>query len=351
MLVVTAKWGIGDGTVHAGPRAGVVEGFFAELRRAAWRAGFRRDGTYRSIDAAHLVFMGDTLDGLCSLAWHGGPRPWRGSRRAAAVAEAVAAGAARSGGRAWRHLRRLLRVGLAVPAADHRGRPLLGTFTRAAVKASCVIGERDGPLEATALAAAALRAGIRIGVTRDRGRDATAPIRDRPPTLLESLIVDLLVEFAFALRSFSAPRGPTPAWLHRMALAGIAELPRLVEAGEERFADRRLREAWLRAVAGWEARARFDPPAMPVPFDAVAAVAAWLERATREPALPLPASLSGLGLDGPALPPGSLPLAVATDDAFRDASAAEWWHGSAVTPAVVARIGALPDAPGIVDAA
>jgi hypothetical protein len=118
MLVVTANWAIADGTVYGGPPSGVVRTFFREVRRAAWRAGFRHDGRYRPIESIQLVLAGDTFDGLSSLAWHGDLRPWQGGPRVRAAAERIAARAAHRGGRLLAALGRLNRDGLAVPQAD-----------------------------------------------------------------------------------------------------------------------------------------------------------------------------------------------------------------------------------------
>lgn len=351
MLVVTARWGIGDGTVHVGPRATAIEAFFSDLRRAAWRAGFRRDGSYRPIDAVQVVFAGETLDGLGSLAWCADVRPWRNGPRVARAQEAVAAGVARSGRRVWRHLRRGLRGGLPVPAADRRGRPVLGTVVAASTTVCCVVGPRERPLEATSIAAMALRAGIRIGVTADAATEPVGPMQERPPTLVESWIVDAVVPFVVALRGARGDNGEVASWLHRLALAPIADAPLIVRAWHAQTGDGTLDETWRRALGKWVMRSRIDPPAVPVSFDAVAAVADWLEQATREPATPLPADLTGLGLQGPASPPsGSLPLIVTSDDTLSGMTTVAWPTPFARSQAVL-RIGAAPEDPRIVDAA
>lgn len=350
MLVITAKWGIGDGTVHAGPRAAAVETFFAELRRAVWRAGFRRDGSYRPVEHVQLVFAGDTLDGLCSRAWSDNVRPWHGGRRAALVRDAVAAGVARSGRGAWRHLRRALRRGIDVPAADHRGRPLLGSFVLAPAGVCCVVGERDRVLEATGLVATALRAGIRIGDQAEReaaGRATTG----RQPTLVESLVVDAIVPFAEAVLSTGGAHDACGRWLYRLASAPVAEMPRTVRDWSSQVGSRLSAEAWRRAVGQWVKRARLDPPAVPVAFDAVEAVAAWLQRASDDPTARMPPGLTGLGLEGPPAPlGGSLPLQVTSDDTVANVTLAAWPTSSG-GPACVARIGPAPEDPSIVDAA
>lgn len=351
MLMLTANWGIGDGTVHAGPRATAIEGFFSEVRRAAWRAGFRQDGSYRPVDRVQLVLAGDTLDGLCSVAWPNDIRPWRAGHRATVAKDRVAAGVARSGRRVWRHLRRMLRDGLTVPAADRRGRPTLGAWANATVSVCCVVGERERLFEATSIAAMALRSGIRLGVTMDGSSDRVRPLVERPPTLAESVIVDAIVPFVLALRRGAQRRREAASWLYRLARAPIADMPHIVRSWRTQTGDGSLLEAWVNAVAGWEVRARIDPPAVPTPFDAVAAVAVWLEQATRDPAVAVPADLAGLGLEGPASPPdGSLPLIVANDDTFSGIPEGAW-TAAAARSSIVQRIGCPEEDSRIIDAA
>ena len=163
MLVVTANWAIADGTVHGAPPRAAVRAFFRELRRAAWRAGFRRDGRYRPIGSLQIVLAGDTFDGLASLQWHGDLRPWQGGSRARAAAEQIAAAATRRGARLLAGLGRLCRDGLSVPQADSRGRPLPGTTSPAAVNVVCLVGDRDRVLDGAWFATLAGRYGISIG--------------------------------------------------------------------------------------------------------------------------------------------------------------------------------------------
>lgn len=358
MLVVTANWAIGDGTVQSGPARGAYEAFFADLRRAAWRAGFRRDGTYRPIEAVQMVLAGDTLDGMCSLAWHDragsrrdGARPWRGGRRAARVAETVAAGVARSGKPAWRAIGRLLRDGLAVPRADRHGRPVLGSFVAARITICCLVGDRDRPLEATPIAAAAMRRGIHVGVAAG-SEHIVAPPCDRAPTVAESIAVDLLAPFAYAVKNDPDLRDQASTRLRSLASAAVAEMPRLVHAWAMQAGAGSVHKAWGRAIREWELRTRTDPPQVAVPFDVVAALAGWLEQAARLPDTPLPGGGDWCAPARPAgLMPGdggSLPLAVVPAGDAGAVWSAQWTRA---VPSAVARIGALPDDPGIIDAA
>lgn len=358
MLAVTTRWAIGDGTVHAGPSRGSMGEFFKATRRAAWRAGFQRDGTYRPIDSVQLVFAGDTCDGLCSRHWRDAARPWRLGRRSADAAERVAAGTARAGRRAWAIVQRMMRAGIAVPAADEHRRPVLGRFLSARVEVCCLWGGSDRVLERTAVALAAARAGVRLGT--EYGPDTeTRPLPvDRPPTLRESVAVDLLVDFAAALIDLPAARPSVPRRLHRLAAAPLVDMPRHVETWATGCGLEVVREVWRAAVGRWHARTRVDAPESPAPFSVAEPVAEWFERGLREPAAAAPVALRCLGPEWSSgyVEPGepSLPLAVLAD--AESAAAARAIAGSIAVPqpglvGIVARIGAHDEHPGIIDAA
>ncbi|MFM7035225.1 MAG: hypothetical protein ACKOYJ_08605 [Planctomycetia bacterium] len=306
MLVVTANWSIGDGTVHGPPPRGSVEAFLRELRRAAWRAGFRGDGRYRPVDGVEIVLAGDTFDGLASFSWQGGSRPWHGglricreSDRDRDVADRIAAAAIRQGRRLLAALGRLRRDGLDVPRADSRGRPMPGTMRRAPVAISCLLGDRDRMLDVARLAALAARHGIAIGTEQAsdalviRHGDECDPVcghpgvlrRDRGPTLAESLVVDLMVEFARRLRGTVTPSAVTAGLVRRLARAPSLEAPRhlaawLTDCGPAwRESGRLVRETWRHATDHWHRHARATPPEVAEEHDVVDAVAAWMEAA------------------------------------------------------------------------
>ncbi len=48
MLVVTANWAIGDGTLWRRPLRGLVSRAWGVIQRSALRAGFRHDGRYQA---------------------------------------------------------------------------------------------------------------------------------------------------------------------------------------------------------------------------------------------------------------------------------------------------------------
>lgn len=289
MLVVTANWAIADGTAYGGPPPGAVQTFFRELRRAAWRAGFRRDGRYRPIDAVQIVLAGDTFDGLTSLAWRGDLRPWQGGPRVRAAAEQIAAAAARRGARLLAGLGRLRRQGLAVPLADGRGRPLPGTTCPAAVHVVCLVGDRDRVLDGAWFAALAGRHGIPIGtewasdsVVIRHGSECDPlcgsvdlPSRGRSPTLAESLAVDLLVEFARRLQGGAVPSPTAAAIIRQLAAASPLEMPLAIA----RHSQPAIEAAWQRSVGHWHAQAHATRPEAQLPHDAVDVLAAWMETA------------------------------------------------------------------------
>lgn len=287
MLVVTANWAIADGTVHGGTSNATARAFFRELRRTAWRAGFRHDGRYRPVDSIQIVFAGDTFDGLASLVWQGDLRPWQGGPRARSAAEKIAAAAFRRGTRLMAQLGRLRRDGLSVPRADDRGRPLPGTACQAGVSVFCLVGDRDRVLDGDWFAAVAGRHGIPIGtewssdaVVVRHGEEcdplcgaAGRPTSGRPPTLAESLTVDLLVDFSRRLQNAPVPRGTAAAITSRLAMAAPLQMPHTIAGCREPA----IRQAWQRSVRHWHSQAHLTMPEAAVSHDTVDALAAWME--------------------------------------------------------------------------
>ncbi|NBV47385.1 MAG: hypothetical protein EBR86_17550, partial [Planctomycetia bacterium] len=306
MLVVTANWGIGDGTLVGGPGPTRAAAFIAALRRTVFRAGCRRDGGYRPVERVDVVFAGDTFDWMVSRRWSDRHRPWHGGRDSAAIRSAVARA---SLARAWQALHGVIaiaRQGLRVPAADRHGRPSLERLVTVPVGLVLLAGDRDAWLEHAGGDRLAGRLGMWLGaatgvsgVVIHHGHDAGPPDRSRSiagdgeggPTLLESVLVDLLVPFALATAG-----GARPRLLRRLAaVESPLDMPALVAAEGARAVaggaarqQVRLVDAWQRAVDQWWRRAARSTPRWAAPFDPLDALAGWLLQVdpppSREPA-------------------------------------------------------------------
>ena len=253
MLIVTANWGLGDGTLVPAVAAWHGE-LAAAIHRAAIRAGVCDDGSYRPIDRLDLVLAGDTFDWLVSAEWQAAVKPWHGG---AAAREA----AARIARRSIRAARRLLgpvihwaRHGLAVPAAL-RGRPGSAQVT-IPVQVTLLSGDRDAVVEEHVGKRHAGqpvivgsrwddgRVSIRHGHDLDpacRGVPGRSTATDRQPTLAESIAVDLVGRFAAT--------APTVAGVARLvrslAAAGTTGIPAAIAT----WLDRRGRRAGRRVAA------------------------------------------------------------------------------------------------------
>lgn len=313
MLVVTANWALSDGSL-APSRANRAAPWLELIRRAIARAGVGRDGRYRPVAAATLVMAGDTFDWLLSDVWTGRDRPWHTGRRSAEVRMRVAAAAARAAVPAARLVRRWIRQGVPIPAADARGRPSARAGSRVRFQAVLLAGDRDRWL--TELAITADRLGVLVG---EEWSDGVHHVRhghdldplthgpglpsgscDRPPTLAESLAIDLVVAFAAASREDAMLWRVVRPWLAQLASAGPLGLPARIAAlvgGGDRTepgsaVGTRLGGLWRRCLDRWHAIARRDLPTCEAEFDAVGDLAAWL--GDLAPAGPPPASLQRL---------------------------------------------------------
>lgn len=321
MLVVTANWSITDGTLVDPPARPRIAEFLAGIRRSAARAGVRRDGGYRPVERVDVILAGDTFDWLVSAAWLGEERPWQRRARRGAARERVMQAAAKRGMRLLVKLGRLASDGLMVAAADGRGRPVLGSHVRVPVRVALLAGDRDAWLDERRSGELARRFGIVVGrswtdhpVTVVHGHE-TDPLCgpawdaavDRPPTLHESLSVDLLARFT-ALVHEAEPAASGRRGLEAIAAAHPLDAPRRLQAWLERAGDLgtlspamrgRIEAAWGRAVDGWQRRARRDVPSTELQFDAVETVAHWLRVARAEPDAPFPASLAPIAVPAP----------------------------------------------------
>jgi len=272
MIVVTANWEIGDGSLWPGPAAGIMGRFRADVARAAVRAGWQCDGRYEPVPRVDVVFAGDTFDWLTSSEWLGATRPWQRGAKARAIRERVVAGTLRAGRGVIRGMLAMVRRGIDVSRADRHGRPIPGAMIRVPVGLSILEGNLDAGLGGEAARMAADRTGIGVGAAWDaRGvrvihGDSTDPIwmMDRAsgavPSLGESLRVDLLARFAASTPLVAIDRESRRSLLaalrsaHPLTLAGtvaawIAECRDTAMAGL-------LGDLWLRSVAAWHRAAR-----------------------------------------------------------------------------------------------
>ena len=296
MLVVTSNWCVSDGTLSAGLPRACIERFRAEVRRASLRCGFRRDGSYRPVDAIDIVFAGDTFDWLVSREWTGDVRPWDGGGAAAAARQRVVADAAGHSHRLLATLAAWMRRGIDVPVADRRGRPMPTSSCRVPVRVAVLCGDRDRWLEQAAHGWMASNRPAMVGrcwsdgdVTVRHGEeiDPLHTACGSEPTLGESLAVDLIARFGASLDDI-APLRPLAGGLVRRLAGGspidaATRLARWLAAHDDAFpipsaARQRVVDAWHRSVALWHRAARRLTPRGEGGVDLVGVIAEWLER-------------------------------------------------------------------------
>jgi len=287
MLVVSANWAITDGTLVSQPRRLQAE-WLAAVSRAAVRGGFQRDGRYASIDRLDVVLAGDTFDALTTTAWLDGVRPWHEGCRAAAVAGRVLTAAAARGRRLLAGLAAWARRGVAVPAADRRGRPDASRRVPVPVRVAILPGDRDRWLAGAAarfarrgiaLAPAWSAAGVAVlhGAELDPFCCPAADADMGRPTLGASLAVDLVARFGAALRSRPGLWPECRPLVGRLAAARPLDLPLVVGEWLARLPLAAIREEWRASVAAWRREARLLDPLGDLGFDAIDAVAAWMD--------------------------------------------------------------------------
>ena len=272
MIVVTANWEIGDGSLWPGPAAGIMGRFRAEVTRAAARAGWRSDGRYDPVPRVDVVFAGDTFDWLASREWLGASRPWQRGGKAREIRERVMAGTLRAGRAVVRGMLAMVRHGVHVSRADRHGRPVPGATLCVPVGLSILEGNLDSGLSREASRTSAKRPGIGVGAAWDaRGvrvihGDGCDPIwmADRAsgvgPSLGESLRVDLLTRFAA-----SVPIGAVDPDARRRLLASLratdplglaAAVAAWCAASHDKAMAGRVHDEWLRSVSAWHRAAR-----------------------------------------------------------------------------------------------
>jgi hypothetical protein len=304
MLVVSANWSLGDGTLAAAAAAPHVGVWLQAVHRAAVRAGFRRDGSYRPLDDLQLVLAGDTFDCLTSTAWTGPLRPWHDGRAAQAARRAVLVQAARRGRRLLVGVSRWARSGLAVPTADRRGRPVLAATTQVPVRVALLAGDRDSWLDDACSEAAryglpigsvwsddiaTVRHGLEFDPCAVPGESRRTSGRGWQPTLRESVAVDLVARFAAGVMTTMAASAWRPL-VAALAACGPLELPTVfglrldASRGPAAAADEH-REAlvtqWRRSVAAWHRETVRQPPVSPAGIAVCDALAAHFDAVGR----------------------------------------------------------------------
>ncbi len=293
MLVVTANWAIGDGTLWRRPLRGLVSRAWGVIQRSALRAGFRHDGRYQPLERLDIVFAGDTFDLYASRHWATGDvRPWHRSTSAEAARREVAASALRRAVILNRFARRLLNEGLVVPSATRQGRPHMRHPTVVPVSVTLLSGDRDGSLEpphdwpqgvhwAHSWTAGKWQVehGQRFDPLQNQSTD-----RHHGPTLIQSMHARLIASFAaevsqlmplargslgrsLRLLADCHPLDVSAAFWHRL-------LPR-VTAGDQTLAEK-VAACWQRCVDVWQREAHRDQVDVPAHFDFLGRFAASL---------------------------------------------------------------------------
>ncbi len=290
MLVVTANWAIGDGTLWRRPLRGLLPRAWGSLQRAALRAGFRSDGRYQPVERIDMVFAGDTFDLLGSRHWaERAQRPWHRSTAAASIRRQVTTAAIRRAAGLTRLARQLLAGGLAVPAATPQGRPHLRLPVNVPVSITLLAGDRDGWLTPMRDWPAGLhwadrwsgdRWQVEHGQRFDPLQGSGSGQPGEPPSLVQSLAVGLVARFATQVEDWlPAAAGPLRllADSHPLDLADAfwhLLLPR-VAAGSIGLADR-LADQWKRCVSAWQREAVCEQVEVAADFDFIGRLATVL---------------------------------------------------------------------------
>lgn len=311
MIVVTGNWLISDGSLLPPPAHGLIEPLFGEIERLACLAGVGEDGRYRPIERIDIVLAGDTFDGLTSRRWIGRDRPWHAGAARRETAARVLRDAIRLGRGPLSKLARLARRGIRVPAADRMQRPVLGRLVPVSVGLTILPGDRDGVLERP-LVSVAERYGFEVGSCWERlGNDGTRvvirhgheldplcgtevdepqagidhePARfGRRSSVSESLAVDLLAVFAARLLGAPCPPAVVERVVRDVAVGPWTAAPailgkHLVDDSLPADMASVLLDTWRRSVDRWHAASMADPPSIATGFDAVGALASWMER-------------------------------------------------------------------------
>lgn len=295
MLVVTSNWCVSDGSLSADPPRRWVDRFRFEVCRSSLRYGFRRDGSYRPVDAIDVVLAGDTFDWLVSREWTGDVRPWDGGRRAEAARERVAVGALSRGARLVATLAAWMRRGIDVPLPDRHGRPMPTASRRVPVRVVALCGDRDQWLDRLAPGWAASQTGPVVGrcwsndhfvVRHGAEMDPLQEAAGLEHTLGVSLAVDLIAQFGRLLDGVAAIRPLAPGLVRRLATGGMLEASkRLVDwlavCGREGMladtARQDVVDAWRRSLSLWHRAARRLPPYGDDGVDRVDSLAEWLD--------------------------------------------------------------------------
>ncbi len=325
MLVVTANWGLTDGSLGGhGPAS--ANAWLERIRAAVVRAGWGPAGRYRPVERLTLVLAGDTFDVLFSERWAGRVKPWHGGRHGREARLGVAARAVAAARRPIATLRRWIRQGLAVPAADRRGRPVETIRARVEVDVVALAGDRDGDL--ASWAGGSIWRGFHLGSAWCDDRHAIShghefdPIRfteggnalrqDAGPTLAESVVVDLIVPFAVTVRSMPGEwelAKPMMTALAAADLGGVVPLIAKLIGGSAASGRSALATGWRRAVDGWVAAVRREPPQHEAGFDAPIEIAAWFATAGGpDPIGLVPASIRWLAAAAPSAVPGQISI-------------------------------------------
>lgn len=288
MLVVTSNWALGDGTLV--PAAAAWHGTLSSaIHRAALRAGIRSDGSYRPIDRVDLVLAGDTFDWLLSAEWQSGLKPWHGTAAARETAARVARRSIQSARRLLGAVIHWARQGLPVPAAA-RGRPGRVQLN-IPVGVTLLAGDRDAAVD-DFVGGRRDRQPVTVGSRWDDGRvtirhgheldpacrpaSGRLPARDRPPTLAESVAVDLVGRFAASAKPVLAGASRL---VRSLAAVGPIGIPAVMAAHVSSIDGRGVAEIWRQCVDAWWHEARRSVPTCEVEFDAVDAIAGWFTNA------------------------------------------------------------------------
>jgi transposase len=296
MLVCSANWLLNDGSVSRPPAVRDVRALIRWLKAVAARAGFRSDGRYQPVERVDLVLAGDTLDMLTSTRWHGSVRPWHTTETANQRRRTIAHESMWRGRRVVAALRQLHQRGLSVPSPTPLMRPSTTCQSHVPVRIAILAGDRDRwilsfgkfPSQLPVVPAAWAQWGEDEEVLIAHGHDldpaaACSMINEpRPPSVAESLAVDLVVPFLSQLRrkkllNANSTVSRDLAAVHPLAL--LTAVSRCFTCRLESCAGHpQLMDVWKRTVAAWHRAARRDPPAVvDVSTTIVDLLAGWLD--------------------------------------------------------------------------